>query len=403
MAASTRIYITESQLKMLCEAEWNFHYSKEGMPHDFTRPYGSDSKYVMPNRGTGHFGSGTYFSTYPDKGLQQKYKDGNPEFIQVDDRLYRVDFDLYKNLYRVRTEKQGDILFAMCRRLNAMYNKIAKPDSGKGFDAKKANYDNSEDYQVIKANAEALGLKCPSYFQLTRMAQRHTGDQSFSTVFMEYNGFNGVNVSGVRAYDNTTHGSVIYDLSKTSDELHPVKLNIPFGMEDYGYNANAIAYDTMSNPEITAMKGKTVFWLGKLNEYPTDKALRILKNYTRSGSVLKAFWIEQMNPSMRRHYLRMIYNKAVNNPDEYFIREIFNQDDKLANIIIDNEAYYWVNLTYSWHSMLIEVLSAYEWKLDWNLSDEEQRVKKEQFLAKLKTYLKRPLNKHELSYIEEDY
>jgi hypothetical protein len=32
---------------------------------------------------------------------------------------------------------------------------------------------------------------------------------------MEYNGYNGVNVNNIEGWDNTTHGSVIYDISKT--------------------------------------------------------------------------------------------------------------------------------------------------------------------------------------------
>ena len=123
------------------------------------KPYYSDSKIQMAGRETGHFGSGTYFSTYPEKGLNGKYKDNqNPNFIKVGKNTYRVDFDLYKNLYRVRSKKQGDILYTMCRCLNAMYNKIAY--MGK-FNKKEANYNNSQLYQVIKSNADALNLKCP--------------------------------------------------------------------------------------------------------------------------------------------------------------------------------------------------------------------------------------------------
>ena len=66
-------------------------------------------------------------------------------------------------------------------------------------DGSHANYNNAINYQIISRNAEALNLKCPSYYKLTRMAQEHGKDkdaiQSFSTLFMELNGYNGVNVS----------------------------------------------------------------------------------------------------------------------------------------------------------------------------------------------------------------
>ena len=38
---------------------------------------------------------------------------------------------------------------------------------------------------------------------------------TLSTILMEYNGYNGVNVNNIEGWDNTLHGSVIYDLSKT--------------------------------------------------------------------------------------------------------------------------------------------------------------------------------------------
>ena len=60
----------------------------------------------MSGRGTGHFGSGMYFSTYREEGKEydQKYRysyKSSPELIQVDDSVYRVDLDIYKNLFKV--------------------------------------------------------------------------------------------------------------------------------------------------------------------------------------------------------------------------------------------------------------------------------------------------------------
>ena len=89
-----KIYINSKQYGMLKESEWNFHFGKE---HN-GKPYYSDSKYRMAGRETGHFGSGTYFSTYRDIKDIDNYgefnRNQNPNFIEIKDHLYRVDFDL---------------------------------------------------------------------------------------------------------------------------------------------------------------------------------------------------------------------------------------------------------------------------------------------------------------------
>ena len=218
-----KVYINPKQYNIIKESEWNFHF---GNDHS-GKSYYSDNKYQMAGRETGHFGSGTYFSTYRDINDIDKYgelnSNQNPNFIEIKDHMYRVDFDFYKNLYRVRSKKQGDVLYTMLANLNHMANKIAYMGH---FSSKDANYSNSRLYQEIKANADGLGLRCPSYYELTRMAQKlgqNDNDiRSFSTVFMEWNGYNGVNVSGVDYYDNTKHGSVIYDLSKVNADMEEV-------------------------------------------------------------------------------------------------------------------------------------------------------------------------------------
>ena len=257
-----KVYITPKQYGVLKESEWNFHFGKE---HN-GKPYISDNKYQMAGRETGHFGSGTYFSTYKGEfdnrsSVVDKYGDGygvsNPNFIEVADHIYRVDFDLYKNLYRVRSKRQGDVLYTMLADLNHMFNRITVNGN---FYPNRARYDNSDLYQRIKANADGLGLRCPSYYELTRMAQRHEGVQSFSTLFMEYNGYNGVNVSGVDYYDNTKHGSVIYDLSKVNDDMEEVTpKELYSGYKDSSYD-NTVVQGYGGNPRIEALKGEYIDW-----------------------------------------------------------------------------------------------------------------------------------------------
>ena len=82
-----KIYINNNQYGMLKESEWNFHF---GQNHDM-RPYVSDNKFHMGGRETGHFGSGTYFSTYRNMKDIDNYgelnRNQNPNFIEIKDHV----------------------------------------------------------------------------------------------------------------------------------------------------------------------------------------------------------------------------------------------------------------------------------------------------------------------------
>ena len=405
-----KVYITPKQYGVLKESEWNFHFGKE---HN-GKPYISDNKYQMAGRETGHFGSGTYFSTYKGEfdnrsSVVDKYGDGygvsNPNFIEVADHIYRVDFDLYKNLYRVRSKRQGDVLYTMLADLNHMFNRITVNGN---FYPNRARYDNSDLYQRIKANADGLGLRCPSYYELTRMAQRHEGVQSFSTLFMEYNGYNGVNVSGVDYYDNTKHGSVIYDLSKVNDDMEEVTpKELYSGYKDSSYD-NTVVQGYGGNPRIEALKGEYIDWYNKLNDMSLSSALRLLKNYTSSGEILGYFIVSKLNEELIKRYLRILFVKKPrgrwSNPID---DEIVNgkHDKYWAELIDKCGAYYWVNYVpdNKYHSMLINLLSAFSWNIPWSVNADEERRMKEEYLNKLMSYMQRELTDYEKEYIKEDY
>jgi len=401
-----KVYITPKQYGVLKESEWNFHFGKN---HNL-EPHYSDNKRQMGGRETGHFGSGTYFSTYRDVKDIDNYgvlnRNQNPNFIEIGNHVYRVDFDLYKNLYRVRNKKQGDILYTMMRNLNNMYNKIAYQGY---YNPKTANYDNAENYQIIKRNAEALGLNCPSYYELTRMAQRHEGIQSFSTVFMEWNGYNGVNVSGVDYYDNTKHGSVIYDLSKTDTEMEEVQPKSLFtGFKDSPYD-DTIAMQGYGDEVVNSLRGEYITWYDKLNDMPLSKALRILKNYTDSGNILSSYSVKRLSPELIKRYLRMIF---VKNPrgfwDDPVLDKFVNGDDSsgYAKLIDEYGAYYWVNYvprTKTYSSVLANLLSNFTWNIPWSVSAEEETAMKQEYLDKLMSYMTRELTENEKEFIREDY
>ena len=404
--SSKKVHILENQLRLLSESEWNYHV---GSNHDL-RPYVSDNKFQMFGRETGHFGSGTYFSTYRGNKDIESYGslgvNADSNFIKVGEHVYRVDFDLYKNLYRVRSKRQGDILYTMMRNLNALYNRIVF--LGK-FSVNAANYDNSSYYQVIRKNADALGLKCPSYYALTRMAQRHEGVQSFSTLFMEWNGYNGVNVSGIDEYDNTKHGSVIYDLSKVNTEMEEVSpRSLYVGYKDSSYD-DTVARDGLDDAIVDSLKGEYINWYYKLNEMPLPKALRILKNYTSSGNVLSPFIVKELKPELVKRYLRFVFIK---NPNGRWVDpvmdEIISGDNSryYTELIDEYGAYYWVNYIpreNGYNSVLVNLLSNFSRNIPWDSDTEQEKSMKEEYLRKLMSYMERDLSDYEREYIEEDY
>ena len=141
--------ISESKLKQIIKEEltklfedFNYHFS-HGKEHN-GKPYGSDNKFQMVGRDTGHFGSGTYFSTYKfdDNAEVKQYNKeriDEPNFIKIKDNVYRVDLDFYKNLYKVPNERWGNVLYTTLQNVNALYNRVFNGD-----------YNCSKQYQIIK-------------------------------------------------------------------------------------------------------------------------------------------------------------------------------------------------------------------------------------------------------------
>jgi hypothetical protein len=230
-----KIRITENQLKkikiIISEQEFMYHIGNLNLEKKL-KPHHSESIIRMDEgRGNGHFGSGTYFSTYncvdfDYRDYKEKYDNVEPNkrnLVQVDVRLYRVDANLYTNLYRVKNYKQGYYLHETLKFINkSIYN---EPE------------DNKKLYPKLKNNLELLGLKMPPYREFLNMLEIAKNDRdegfvdtsvyrpSLSTRIMEYNGYNGVNVSGIPELDNKRYGSVIYDISKVDENFHKVDEN----------------------------------------------------------------------------------------------------------------------------------------------------------------------------------
>jgi hypothetical protein len=320
----------------LDEAEFNYHVGNLGDDLKNVKPYVSDNLIVMQGRGTGHFGSGVYFSTYncgDKRDFSKEYGEVEPnksELIRFDN-IYRVDFDIYQNLFRVKSEQHGEILFKTLKLINESFYLVVSHHNGKfEMDKKFSNF-----YLKIQHNANELGLKIPNYRDYIKMIQKAAEDlknksnlASMSTRIMEYNGFNGVNVSGIPMFDNTLHGSVIYDLSKISDKPIPVKN--PSFFCNIKHNVVGDILDT-----------KTRLLRGE--EVSIDDILKLPKNLQiiaikRSEYYFNPFNLDKIGDDLKKVYYRSLQQKLQNNvfknfPKRYELEKIV--EDGYINIIYD--------------------------------------------------------------------
>lgn len=366
-----RQIIKEAIKHVLNEEEWNYHYGKN---HDGS-PYVSDNKYNMMGRDTGHFGSGTYFSTYKDKGYNNpndKYSDNStPEFIQIDNNLYRVDIDLYKNLYRVYNTKHGQVLFALLKSLNGMY-----------YNVKYGNFNNSEAYQVALRNADALRLKIPSYNKLIRMMQEHEKSdkkQSFSTIFMEYNGYNGVNVSNVPGFDNTTHGSVIYNLSDTIGKIEQIPPRAMYDSKGVGNNI-VIPNSTFDDIVVNSMYDELRYEdIEKINMMPLNQAMRILKNNLNGNKLISIYYLGKLNEELLKHFLYYVYHNSdkYSKLIDYTWLYRYRDEEQFCKIIENTKSYYWIKYDEGIFEYLV---NNFVYDLPYNMSKDEQISKIEKYV-----------------------
>jgi hypothetical protein len=228
-----KILITEKQINkvlrsLINEADYSLH---KGDLSNANKPYGggTDSLYGMEGRGTGHFGSGTYLSTYKEEDNEKykKYIDVpyyNRHITKVKEGVYVIDLDKY-NLYKPGSTRIANFLYSTLRLINSFFYDLDDLNS-KGIvlnDFKKRRL------QIIINNLKKLNLKLPPLkdcLDIIKKSQQvinrsqELSPPTLATLIMEYNGFNGVNVNNIDGWDNTTHGSVIYDLKKFDDNRY---------------------------------------------------------------------------------------------------------------------------------------------------------------------------------------
>jgi len=314
----------------LDEAEYNYHVSSGGMPlGNNPEPYGSDNIFRMQGRGTGHFGSGVYFSTYKcgdNTDYDNKYGQygsksipNNPELINVEANLYRVDFDIYKNLYRVNNNNHAEILFKTLKLCNETFYSF---NAAYEDEQKVPNWLGNR-YLLLKNNLEKLALKIPNYKEFIEMLiksstyytdfrqKKNTNEDttleaSFSTKIMEYNGYNGVNVSSIHGYDNTLHGSVIYDMSKIDGNPKPItNIGMFCKITNKGVAGEMLTGNKSEDLKLKLLNDKdlisTDFEL--INQLPQQTQLMIMKRYNK--------FIPDYNITYLNDYCKTIYFKTL--------------------------------------------------------------------------------------------
>lgn len=224
-----KIILTEKQINkvlrgLIYEDDYSIHIGE--LPTNL-KPYGggTDSLYRMSGRDTGHFGSGTYFSTYKDinNDLYDKFilnKNYDKSFNKVENKIYVIDLDSYK-LYKPMNKNNAEFLFKTLKLINQFFYSVCSLNyMGSTYDGLNDNSKNK--LKIILNNLKYLKLKLPPYKNFIELVKNLCTSEKndditippLATIIMEYNGYNGVNVNNIDGWDNTLHGSVIYDLNK---------------------------------------------------------------------------------------------------------------------------------------------------------------------------------------------
>ena len=177
------------------KVSWGYHYGDLGKGRD-TYFWNIDSS----NRSTGHFGTGTYF--FGEEGNQE-----NPIFKKEGRPLHKINFNEY-NLFRPKNETDAFVLHRGLRAVNYLRDL------------------DRDDFEHLKIMLMSYGIKSDdimlAYYKTRDMYYSNKYQQakwdekldSMSTLFMKELGFNGIDVRNIHGYDNSSYGSVIYDLNK---------------------------------------------------------------------------------------------------------------------------------------------------------------------------------------------
>lgn len=165
---------------------------------------GRDTNYFAMSgtrRSTGHFGTGTYFVGS---------KTSNVGSMKGTRTVHEISFDGY-NLFKPKNGEEASKLHDLLKDINnGELNALDLEDMSKVF---KKPYEDL--YNAYKKTTKVAD----DYSKLNSL---DTLDKdSLSTVFMKELGYEGIDVRGIEKFDNSSYGSVIYDLK-------PDKIITPF-------------------------------------------------------------------------------------------------------------------------------------------------------------------------------
>ncbi len=302
---------------------------------------------------TGSFGSGMYFTSahprdnrwYRDDytaAIQKRERGEGPNknFIKIGDALYCVDTDFYKNLYVIKSETEAEMLESLMEAVNSFVRTFNWGDRAS------SSYKETRwrQYRWLQINniANKLGIGVPwDYRGMCEFAKWYCSDQSIrptpATIFMEKNGFNGVDATYGGKYDSYWQGSVIYDLSKVEQHMEPVlgprdEMRIRFGQ--YERNLEDSIYDDNSKYRGLASYNKDYDYR-RLDD--PDKVLIALKRY-RKILPAQQFW--GLPEDLKSKYLDILYINIKNeyvdvDPDRAFYNSCPSIKDLCKDIYIN--------------------------------------------------------------------
>lgn len=261
-------YFDESQV--ISEDDLGYHYGDLGKGRDTYR-----FNMEGTNRSTGHLGTGTYFLSKPNDDPNFSRADREVKTVDFSKyNLYKPDslsdidslFEFLKNINNYTFDKKDSVDFLkeisyeledtnsdssdFHNVLTSVYNKLI--DYGFSVDDQKSytfhnydymNADPSDDGwyhqyltkwvdEALETNEDAWDrfraakVNLLSYSQISESMYEtgmkvvldnvdKTTEDSLSTIFMKALGYEGVDVREIPQYDNTEHGSVIYDLKES--------------------------------------------------------------------------------------------------------------------------------------------------------------------------------------------
>lgn len=153
-------------------------------------------------RGTGHFGTGTYFTGKPisqgelDSG---SFKD-RPE--------HQVDFSNY-NLYKPKTDREGYELHEALKAVNNyLYDEERSTNAIQSL-ARLLGVDQNQLKEILDQKVKTIDYEFDGK-DYERLMDRSL--DTGSTLLMKALGYQGIDVRHLPTLDNTGYGSVIYDL-----------------------------------------------------------------------------------------------------------------------------------------------------------------------------------------------